>query len=235
MMRGLIIGPDESQEAFDKRVQASIPHTTISVFGLKPDWIPVHYSNKSLAPWEGGCAWIHEGKVALQLRKVLEKRESYLGLVSKEELLQHEAVHAMRVAFEEPRFEEVLAYQTSRSRFRRSFGPFFRSPRESVLFLSCMLLFPLTVPFPFLQLPFAALLAGITTYGLFRLTRTQSIFGRAKRNLSKLTENPRALMLHLTDKEIESFAKSEPVQIRAFAEKKISLRWQQIKALIKMS
>ncbi len=229
---GLIPGPNESQEAFEQRVKEATLQATISVFGLNPNWIPLIYSNQSLAPWEGGCAWIWDGKVALQLRKRLEKRESYLGIVSKKELLEHEAVHAIRVAFEEPRFEEVLAYQTAKSSYRRFFGPFFRSPRESLLFFSCMLLFPLTLPFPVLQLPFASLLTLITGYGFLRLMRTQKIFGKAKRNLAQLTQNPLALMLHLTDREIERFAKSTPQQIRDFIADQRGLRFEQIQSAI---
>jgi len=230
---GFIPGPNESQEAFEQRVKESTPQATISVFGLNPNWIPLIYSNQSLAPWEGGCAWILDGKVALQLRKALEKRETYLGIVSKRELLEHEAVHAMRVAFEEPRFEEVLAYQTAKSRYRRFFGPFFRSPRESLLFLSCMLLFPLTLPFPVLQLPFASLLTLITGYGFLRLMWTQRTFEAAKNNLAELTENPLALMLHLTDREIERFAASRPEEIRDFIARARCLRFEQIRSAIR--
>ena len=224
-----IVGPHESEEEAHARMASLYPNQpVIDVFGFQCDWIPILYSNRALAPWEAACVWIEGNRVAMQLRKSLEKKKYYLGLVSKEELLQHEAVHALRMAFDEPRFEEVLAYQTATSRWRRFLGPFFRTPRESQLFSILLILFPIGFLFSFLASPLIALIAATTAYGFVRLIHTQSIFARARRRLSAWTERPLALMLHLTDAEISLFARSDSQTIERFMSEQTSPRWRQI-------
>ena len=216
-----IIGPDETEEQFEKRMASAEIQSPIEVFGHFPDWIPISYSNKSLAFWEGGCAWIEGTQVRLQLRKSLEKRDHYLGLVSKNELLKHEAVHALRVAFDEPRFEEMLAYQTSPSKWRRLFGPLFRNPRESLL----ILLLPLTWFFPIIGFGFL----GLFVFAFLRLAITYRTFIKAKKNINQITQNPLGLMLYLTDEEISLFSKINHDEILEFIRAKQGYRWMQIR------
>ena len=87
------------------------------------------FSNERLAPWHGGCAWIFQFAEGLptaaliQLRQVFSRQPTFLGIYHRDELLTHELVHVGRMKFEEPRFEELFAYETSTSAFRRWFGP----------------------------------------------------------------------------------------------------------------
>ena len=171
----------------------------LKVFGLYLDGIEIRYSNKGLRFWEAGCTWMEDPPV-LQLRKVFETKERYLGLISKQELIEHEAVHALRFKYDEPRFEEVLAYQTSRSPFRRYFGPFFRTPKESLLFMALLALVPLVFPYGLLPL------GSVVTCGLVRLVRTQRVFAKAKRNLEQRVENPLRILVGMTDTQIEQLA-----------------------------
>ncbi|MFN0065694.1 MAG: hypothetical protein ACKVOH_05610 [Chlamydiales bacterium] len=173
---------------------------SVTLFSQPLASIPVIYSNKGLRFWEGGCTWIDEGQAVLQLRKSFATKERYLWIYSKQELLQHEAVHLMRQHMKEPIFEEVLAYRTSSSRLRRFLGPFFRTPRESLLFVPLLLFLPFTMIAYYL-------LGALTLFGMIRLFWTQAKFKRALHHFTKeLGSQEKALshMLFLTDKEILS-------------------------------
>jgi hypothetical protein len=243
-LRGIFPGPSESSEAFLLRADSLIPklnadhYPSLSLlkqtFNTSPDWIEVVTDSKGLSFWEGAATWIEEtadGKRSCRI----QLKDSFLSrLYPKEEVIAHEMVHAMRLMFDEGRFEEILAYQTSKNRFRRYFGPLFTNPTESKLFLLALLtswiLYWAEIFFDFnlggsfiLLLPLLAL-----GWGVFRLIRSQRIFSAALRHLAIAA--PLAIALRLTDTELELFAKSTPEEIRAFAhsQKEQSLRWCQI-------
>ncbi|HEY5235722.1 MAG TPA: hypothetical protein VIJ14_06055, partial [Rhabdochlamydiaceae bacterium] len=81
--RGLIPGPEESEEAFLKRIQQVKPLAhpewdEVSV-PFKIDWVPISYSNHKIAWWEGAATWISEEELpSIQLRKNF-KKGSFLG------------------------------------------------------------------------------------------------------------------------------------------------------------
>ncbi|EQM63050.1 hypothetical protein H359_0031 [Chlamydia ibidis 10-1398/6] len=142
---GIIAGPEELKLSFFLRVEEILnnapeypeifPQRLRDLFDIYPDHLTVLYSNEGMDVWEGGCTWILNNHVTVQLRKQLHKAARWLGIYSKEEILAHEAVHAARMKFYEPMFEELLAYQTSSSVIRRFLGPLFRSPGENYSFL----------------------------------------------------------------------------------------------------
>lgn len=141
---GFLQGPKESEKDFRRRIAltkevAQNPEKlglkdvevgkTIGEFHLP--WLLHKISNKGLPPWEGAAIWIidYQGvKIPfLHLRKRFAQNE---------EVLKHELVHILRIAFDDPRFEEIIAFSTSKSRLRRWLGPLFRTPRESIFFFS---------------------------------------------------------------------------------------------------
>ncbi|NGX53873.1 MAG: hypothetical protein K1000chlam4_00593 [Chlamydiae bacterium] len=225
--RGLLVGPEENEESFAKRCCGTSPSPnsalahTERLFGISPDWISVLYSNQGLLPWVGGAVTIEEERFTLQVRKAFRQKERYLWLYSREEILSHEFVHGARLAFDEPLFEEILAYQTSKSKFRRFWGPIFRSSKESFLFLLSL---------PFLYIPWGLpLTLGVMTFFLFRLLKYQKIFSQALVRLKEVVgDKALACALRLTDKEIILFSRSFPDQIIAYASTSKSLRWKQI-------
>lgn len=150
----------------------------------------VRYSNKGLLPWQGGATFIDEDKIVIQLRKAYERKEKIYGIYPKEEIIAHELVHAKRMHLDEPCFEEILAYRTSSSPFRRYFGPLFRSSFESVLFLLSFLpavVNPLYI-FPSLIIPF---------FFVIRLVKYQRIFAKA------LQKQPWEKLIEMRDQEIK--------------------------------
>jgi hypothetical protein len=197
--RGLIPGPHESEEAFLNRAQESVSSTTpisLPLFGFCVDWIEVRYSNKKLPFWEGAALWTGE-ECYIQLREGF-KTGRYLGY-SREEVLTHEAVHAARVAFEEPKFEEVLAYRTSQNSLRKWVGPLFRRPWESAV-LVCSLG---AAVFGYFWMP----LAILGCLGA-RLARAQFILTRCLRKI------PLSGLVCLSDKEINQFSKLSSEEIK---------------------
>ncbi|MES2344404.1 MAG: hypothetical protein V4494_00495, partial [Chlamydiota bacterium] len=241
-MRGLIPGPSESRESFFERVdrvQSNLSKNNVSsedwlpakkitqsLFGFSPDWVQAQYSNKNLLPWEGAAVWVGFS-FNIQLREKFRKG-SYLGIYQRNEVLAHEAVHAARMAFEEPCFEEVFAYLTSSNRWRKISGPFFRSPKETLFFV-LMLGFSLLGIIFFNDL-FGFLPLVILFLGVLRLVGIRRIFSRAFQKCKKIINgNPYAFLLHLTDKEIFLFAEASQENIYEYVNAQTSIRWEMIR------
>jgi hypothetical protein len=193
-MKGFLKGPCETEEAFALRIQnlqpvadaswAKAQARTRELFGFAIDWVPLEYSNKKLPFWEGAATWISKnGPPRIQMREAFRKGK-YLGY-SRDEILAHESVHAARMAFDEPQFEEILAYQTSKSLLRRFLGPLFRRTGESALFM--VAIFLSLFFWPALLLP---------AYFLLRLLRNQLIFYRC------LKKYPLSFLVTLSDRDI---------------------------------
>ncbi|MCB1180697.1 MAG: hypothetical protein KDK55_01565 [Chlamydiia bacterium] len=243
--QGLIIGPYESKQSFWKRVNSSHPSRGFSaplftdLFGFHPNWVEIFYSRKGLTFFQGGCAWIEGNNVSLQLHPSFEKKGSLFGIYHKDEILAHELVHAVRLQFDEPLFEEVLAYQTSKSPFRRYFGPLLQSDWESFCFLSLIVSFAFL---SFFSIPLAQgfALGGVMGYSIFlilRLAWKQKHFHQCIKNLTTLLDSrikARRLALGLTDREILLFSRSSPQTSASIIEqKKIhSYRWQLLSVLL---
>ena len=157
-----------------------------------------------------------------------------------EEILSHEAVHAARTAFSEPKFEEHLAYLTSSSIFRRIFGPIFQSSKESLIFV---VLLGLTIFFQMLAFidsfffplfAFCSISSFIyAIWGLKRLLQRRWTLLRAEKKLKiilKDNKKARYVLLRLTDQEIQKFSKwkAEKIYLYIASNVKKSVRFQQL-------
>lgn len=267
--RGLIPGPDEDLLCFTSRVSNCLKGTSEEstepydhallaalkrvelLFDIKPDWIRICYHNRGLAPWEGAATWIvHENHILsafVQLRSFFKTKAKYLGLYKKDELLAHEMVHAVRMAFEEPLYEEFMAYQTAAANWRSWTGPMAACSRE-VLLIICMLLLSFCclfadVVFPdiFIGVFWNAILIssqaipwGLFLLGILRVAHRKRIWSQCLDHLSKVIKNPSkalAVAFRLTDQEINFFAQTSPKEVASYAAAKAhsSPRWQMIK------
>ena len=215
------------------------------LFDSVPQWIPIIFTNHRLAPWHGGCAWIFqftdETPVAafFQLRRIFATATDYLWIYNREELITHESAHVGRMVYEEPKFEEVLAYRSSRSKFRRWFGPIIESSWESIVFvLSLALVIFVDIFFTvtehqesyysmhWLKL-IPLLFLGL---GIGRLWWRQRTFDQCFDNLHdalKDTHKANAVIYRLRDEEIVKFSGFTPSEIQKYAadNKALSLRW----------
>ena len=199
--KGFIPGPSETEEIFLKRVNKTkniyfnpekvFPQISfedkvtkpqwnwtrcclINLFDFAPSKLPMFYNDHGLKIFEGAVTHIiEEDKVRvplLQFRKKL-KKGFYLGIYSLHEILAHEATHAARIAFDEPVYEEVFAYLTASSSFRKLFGPLVRSPNEALVFfgvfLGAILCQAIEIVFPSFYVSLLFLILFYSAFSLF--------------------------------------------------------------------
>ncbi len=220
--------------------------TLLPLYDIAPLWIPLYFSNYRLAPWHGGCAWIFQmdrdspTAALFQLRKAFLHSVRYLGLYDRNEIVTHELCHVGRMMFEEPKFEEHLAYHTSPSRFRRWFGALVQSSYESMVFVLAILitlLFDISLlflqPTETIALSLWAKLLPISLI-LFALCRLVLRHFQIRRCLAKLhllaktTQQAEAILYRMTDKEILSFGTMTLDEIKSYVSQDKSLRWRVI-------
>lgn len=222
--RGLFPGPNEPVPLFEQRRQAAQPlsENTPSLahfhalFGDTPDWVSIHTSKKGLLPWEAATTWIYSEANAPRSVSIQLKSPIPPNGYTFDEILSHELVHATRVAFDEPRFEEILAFQTSHKRWRRYLGPLFSKPRDVLILGSSLLivwglyLTELLCDRNLYADQAIVLPLLVLTSLSVRLIHSQSLFSRARQSAETLVGTKRALglLLRLSDQEIVTLAKA---------------------------
>lgn len=256
---GLIPGPDETKLEFFKRVNYcltlkdnlpfSSSHPTPIVgdnkdhslekikqyFDIQPNWVPVQHNNYQLRPWHGAAAWIFQENENLpvsafiQLRKKMTPKKKYLSLYDFSELVNHELAHVGRMMFEEPKYEEMLAYKTSNSSFRRFFGSIIQSSSISMLFMLSIFLILFLDFFSIAYQPenyesftyFKLIPLSMIVLGFVNLCGRHRIFNKTLKNLkqiAKSTDLAEAVIYRLKDEEIDRFSKLSPEQILNYIE-----------------
>jgi hypothetical protein len=264
--QGLIPGPDETNEQFLNRInlcqsmqwEKHLPFNTenrapetiarhslraISTkYDAAPHWVPLFFSNYRLAPWQGAATWILGNEdgigqcAAVQLREAFKNSTAYLKIYGRDEIITHELAHAGRIAFDEPKFEEILAYRLSPSRFRRFWGPLLQSPWEGFVLVLLLILAVGLLPFyPGVSALFYAVAALDLALMAGRLLMRHKQFDRCVRLLNKIARNAEtadAIAYRMTDEEIIHCGKWSQDQLLAYiAEQKgQSLRWRTIAA-----
>ncbi len=237
--KGLFVGPNEDEESFAKRMQIfqefeedsqqfirkhqmdwpyhfKIEKLPKLPFGFSVNCLPIFYSKKRLSFWQGAATWIFEDESGCKLPLIQLKKTRFC---SKEELLAHELVHFVRVAYDEPKYEEIFAYMTSKNKFRRILGPLFRNRSDPYIFIVLAMFIPITC----LPLAFYSLYKGLI---LWKARRDLHHCLNKLKNMYK--KNPLAIALYLTDKEICEIAKTDDLKEYLRVKKDSSLRWQQI-------
>ncbi|MEI8125428.1 MAG: hypothetical protein WCG42_06715 [Parachlamydiaceae bacterium] len=228
------ISSDISSDFFHPEVLDSPINDVSELYDIAPAWIPVIYSNHQLPLWHGGCAWIYQLKEndpttsLIQLRRQFKDSSRYLGIYDRKELLAHELCHVGRMMFQEPKFEEVLAYRTSSFSFRRFFGPLVQSSVESLIFLLMIFIilvfdiFLVATNRPeaytlalWLKLIPAALIAAT----LVRLWKRQRTFQKCVDCLTDAVgqKNAYPVAYRLTDAEIDLFSKITVEEVKEYA------------------
>ncbi|NDE83045.1 MAG: hypothetical protein EB051_05485 [Chlamydiia bacterium] len=205
--------------------------------------IPVIFEKKGLSFWEGGVLWIDNiSGLAIPLIQIRENflKGSYL-FYNIEEVVAHEILHASRIAYDEPQYEEILAYHTSPQSLRKYIGPLFPTVRDTYIFIGLFtlglvleliaLLLGTLNQIPFFCLPvFWILLLGT------RLYVKQKRFITALSHLEKVLPRPLealSVIAKLKDKEIDALAGIACCQVVDFLEKQSDseLRMRMLKAV----
>lgn len=202
----------------------------LHLFDIAPNNLALFYSNERLHFFQAAATWILSfGKAnikipVLQFRKVL-RRKPYLFIYTLDEILAHEAVHSIRVAYDEPKTEEIFSYMTATNIFRRIFGPIVRSSKEIFLFFSLMVSYLIIqILWIFSSIKFfynLSIVLGFATisifcYGLIRLFFVRRKCRKVFKRLFKVLKDKtlaRAVLFRLTDEEIYKFSKMKKSQI----------------------
>ncbi|MGR3973903.1 MAG: hypothetical protein QRY72_04995 [Candidatus Rhabdochlamydia sp.] len=148
--KGFIPGPKETEDLFLERInnRPSLHHEAWkdvhgelqTNWGFQIDWVPIISSQKSLLFWEGAAFWSEARKTPwIQIHPAMKKRRWITR--SYNALLAHEAVHAARETFEEPGFEESLAYLFSSSQFEKIVAPCIHHSYELIVITLLIALF----------------------------------------------------------------------------------------------
>lgn len=201
-------------------------------YGISVDWISAFYSSMSI--FKGGTTWIFETQKTKVVFPIVLARKKWVGLA---ESLSHEAVHAIRVAFEEDSYEEFFAYLTSKNSFRRIFGPLVKNIKEAFFASGCFVVGTWSYYLFDSLLPLTCSL-GIISYGLFRLFfvryKIHKLYGMLH-NHFKEKRDVFAFLLCLTDDEIRYFSVCDYATIMSVVNtrKNMSLRWRLLYLLLK--
>jgi hypothetical protein len=207
---GFIPGPIETEEEFLRRVDRvkeiienpsdSITEKSLKNLKFKPfKGCALLFTSKKYSPLFASQTLILEmdDETLFPLIKSPSKLSSYF--ISAKEILDHELVHARRSLFEEPKFEEILAYRSSSSRTRRFLGPMIVSNLEIVGFLLCSLLAVWTL------IP----LLSFTTTLLVRQILRQRTLKKAIMRLKEMTPHIEKVLQSMTDEEITHLSKNQ--------------------------
>lgn len=170
------------------------PHEiTASLFCFQVDWVRGFFIDPRFSLFFGGGAFCFfpEFFALFIIRKSFREKARWL-FYQRKELLAHELCHVARLSLEAEIFEEICAYQTAFTRFRRYFGGVFQRQRDSFLFLGatallfgsqlCKTFFWAALPIWFVWLLFAVIVGWL----LLRQYQLMKVFGRAKQNLGWL-------------------------------------------------
>jgi hypothetical protein len=241
--------PFEMNDPKSKELLEEVLPLTEKLYGIQPSWVPLFFSNYQLAPWHGGCAWIFQLNMNtptaafLQLRSRFRNSSTFLGIYDRPELIAHELSHVGRMVYQEPHFEEFLAYQSSSSQWRRWLGPIVQSSKESLFFI-LLLGAVILADFALLSVEHTMVASSwwikliplvVIVLAIGRLIYRQQIFKHCLENLETLypPEEARHLRYRLLDNEMKQFSHFSPFEIENFMENvaQYSFRWRFLKAL----
>ncbi|NGX28322.1 MAG: hypothetical protein K940chlam1_00498 [Candidatus Anoxychlamydiales bacterium] len=205
----------------------------LSLFDIAPSDLAIFYSDQKLHFFQAAATWIVDVTNSnikipvLQFRKKL-RHKPYLFIYTLDEILAHEAVHSIRVAFDEPKTEEIFSYMTATNVFRKVFGPIIRKDTEVLIFFLLMglyfcfqilWLFSSFAFFSYFAFLFAISTLVLLTLGLVRLFWVRRKFKKTFKRLFKLLKckkKARAVLFRLTDEEIFKFAKMKKEAIKDY-------------------
>lgn len=179
-------------------------------FALDIRSIPVKISKKGIFPWEPACCWTDtKGESFIQIRP-----DSEHTLISKNAVLAHEYVHALRGRLFSNKFEEICAYTISAdlfpkdfSRWRTWLSPLFSATNEVIFsffwMIGCWAL-PWALNTQF-SVFFLCGLSFLPVIGfLLRLFFQWNTWNKARAVLSSINEKGAlSLLIRLTDEDIE--------------------------------
>ena len=206
------------------------------IFGFRCDWVPGFFFPARPLSFFGGYAFYFfpEFFAMFLARNEFRKRSKWL-FIGRDELVAHEMCHIARAALESHAYEELFAYQTATTAFRRFTGGIFREQIDSFLFLGAtflLLFWQMARAFAFPQLPAWPgwlVLAADFAFLMVRHCRTYRRFTTARDNLTRLYNNEttaREVLFHASDNEIPLLADTQNPAALLDEWSSTQLRWQ---------
>lgn len=240
---GFICGPSENMKFFFQRINfvKTFPDRykdlleqeklktfiiTDKVMDIDVDWALIR-PNSKIPFWEKGRTWTFSVDEMEGSFIEIQKLSEYEDLNVK----THEMVHLIRQAFHEPRFEEILAFYQDNQRWRRFWGPLFKTSKEVNLFM-CFFALSSILSLCGLCIDYFFIIDFLIIWFLVaRLFVDQYVFKCALRKIEKVfeTENPYKIALRLTDEEILFFAKKNKNLCLEKISSNVCFRWKQIR------
>lgn len=165
-------------------------------------------SKKNLFISQAACTWIYTLKKNYTLA-IIQQRPKLFKYLNKDEILEHEKIHAIRKDLNSNKYEEIIAYQTSKNPIRRFLGPLISTNLEQILTICSCICAPfshsLTLLYPF--------------FLLTKLIQRQARLKKCKQQIKNLSLK-KQILNYLTDQEIHSFSKyhsfCKPLTLRSF-------------------
>lgn len=187
---------------------------TERLYAFRIDWVPGFFINPRFSLLFGGCAfYFYPDFFALFIVRRVFARRSHWLIYSRRELLAHELCHVARIALGSRRYEEMFAYQTATSPFRRLAGSIFRSQAEAFWFLGSTLgllaaQMLQTVALPWWPVwPFWGAVVGVVLWLVLHLTRLGRLRDRALEHAEWLAPGRgRSLLFRCSDDEVDAIA-----------------------------
>lgn len=210
---------------------------TDAFFGFRCDWVPGFFFPARPLSFFGGYAFYFfpEFFAMFLARSEFRKRTKWL-IIERDELVAHELCHIARAALESQAYEELFAYQTATTAFRRFTGGIFREQLDSFLFLGAtffLLFWQMLRAFALPQLPAWAgwtVLAADVAFLMARHCRTYRRFTLAREKLTRLYDGDeaaaRAVLFHASDAEIPQLAAAGDAGALLDQWAETQLRWQ---------
>ena len=187
-----------------------------AVYGIKPPSVPVYFAESGLGLFGGACFLQDEGQSAVILRVSFKAKEKWL-CYHRRELLAHELCHAGRSNLNSRKYEEVIAYQCSSSRFLRYWGGIFHSHREAYIAILQAVFYALTSILEALLLetlfwrfiPLAVFFC-LTIYYMIRHFYVMHQFERARYAASEVASVDMSVIYQCDDVQIDRLARQGP-------------------------
>ncbi len=232
----------EQSGAIPRDVFRAAQQVTRELYDFEIDWVPGFYTNERMGLLFAGCA-LHSSDDYFALfivRKAFEKKERWL-IYSRTELLAHELCHIAHMGFNTVDFEEMFAYQTSPSRFRRAIGGLFRTPMDSYAVLgSAFLLAGAQIVnrlylgmVPIYEFPISLFaMIVIVCFGVVvgRYLKSLGTYSRARARLRELVDEApaRAILFRCSGAEIREIAQAAEPRAWLTARADQDTRWRVI-------
>lgn len=226
----------EHSERIPEEIFATPSARTDALYGFCCDWVPGFFLNPRFSGLFGGCAYYFfpDFFALFIIRHSFKEKKRWL-CYDRDELLAHELCHVARVGVMSQRYEELFAYQTAHSGFRRLFGGIFLSQRDVFMFLFAALFqfaYQLVRSLFFYRIPVWlgwAVMFAVVAFLVLRLCGMLHTVKRAHNALLGFFAGDeraaRAALFHASDCEVNELAKTHDVStlLHDYASKE--LRW----------